>query len=147
MAAVQTDSIFIKGAVSPQFIADSIASLSKNTGTGAHDLFLGQVRADIIEGREVVAIDYSAYEEMAQKQFEKIRTAAFEKFELTSLQVFHSIGVVRTGEICLFVLASSAHRKTAFEALRFAVEEIKKEVPVFGKELFEDDTYQWKVNN
>ena len=147
MVPVQAESIFVRGAVSPQFIADCIASLGDNSRTGAHDIFLGQVRADIIEGNEVVAIDYSAYEEMAQKQFEKIRTAAFEKFELTSLQVFHSIGMVRTGEICLFVLASSAHRKTAFEALRFVVEEIKKEVPVFGKELFEDDTYQWKVNN
>jgi len=50
------------------------------------------------------------------------------------------------GELCLFVFTSSAHRKIAIAATNFFVEEIKAKVPVFGKEIFEDETHQWKVN-
>ena len=108
--------------------------------------FLGQVRADVIDEKTVSAIEYTAYEEMANLKFHEIQEATFKKFEITSMHIYHSLGKVRVGEICLFVFVSSPHRKTAFEALHYVVEEIKAEVPVFGKELFEDDSYQWKVN-
>lgn len=147
MASTETRNIFIQGAISPAFIADTIAELQQKTSLGAHDIFLGQVRADLIDEKEVVAIEYSAYEEMALRQFSEIKENAFKKFDLGSLNIFHSMGRVNTGEICLFVFASAAHRKTAFEALQFVVEEIKKKVPVFGKELFDGDSYQWKVNS
>ena len=142
----KTKSVFVKGAISPDFIATSIAKQQAKTNTGAHDIFLGQVRADKIEGKVVSAIEYTAYEPMANSKFHEIREAAFEKFDLSSVHIYHSLGTVGVGEICLFVLVSSPHRKEVFEALHHVVEEIKKEVPVFGKELFEDDTYQWKVN-
>ena len=146
MAQTEVKNVFIQGAISPEFIANAIASHQLKTHIGAHNIFLGQVRADLIEGREVVAIEYSAYETMANKQFHEIREAAFDRFELSCLHIYHSMGLVRTGEICLFVFASSPHRKVVFEALQYVVEEIKSKVPVFGKELFEDDTYNWKVN-
>ncbi len=138
--------VFVQGAISPNFIAEAIAKHQSKTEIGAHDIFLGQIRADIIEGRKVVAIEYTAYEEMAGKQFQEINEAAFQNFDLSCLHIYHSIGRVNVGEICLFVFASSPHRKVVFKALQFVVEEIKKKVPVFGKELFEDDSYQWKVN-
>ena len=146
MAQTEVKNVFIQGAISPEFIAKAIAAHQRKTHIGAHDIFLGQVRADLIDGREVVGIEYSAYETMANKQFHEIREAAFDKHELSCLHIYHSIGLVRTGEICLFVFASSPHRKIVFEALQYVVEEIKSKVPVFGKELFEDDTYNWKVN-
>lgn len=62
------------------------------------------------------------------------------------MHIYHSLGRVRAGEICLFVFVSSPHRNQVFEALQYVVEEIKNLVPVFGKELFKDDSYQWKVN-
>jgi molybdopterin synthase catalytic subunit len=135
------------GAIAPQKIADSIAHHQVKTNIGAHDIFLGQVRADEIAGKKVVAIDYSCYEEMAEKVFHEIREAAFEKFDLTCLHIYHSIGIVKAGELCLFVFTSSRHRKMAMEACRFIVEEIKLKAPVFGKEVFEDMTHQWKVNS
>lgn len=138
--------VFIKGAITPEFIAQSIAKHQSKTQIGAHDIFLGQVRADDIQGKTVKGIEYSAYEEMANLKFHEIKEAAFNKYELSCLHIYHSIGVVQTGEICLFVFVSSPHRKAVFEALHDVVEEIKKEVPVFGKELFGDDSYQWKVN-
>ena len=138
--------VFIDGAISPEFIANAIAKHQSKTQIGAHDIFLGQVRADKIDGKTVSAIEYTAYQEMANKKFHEIREATFEKFDLTFMHIYHSIGRVSVGEVCLFVFVSSPHRKEVFEALQHVVEEIKKEVPVFGKELFEDDSYQWKVN-
>ncbi len=138
--------VFREGAITPEFIANSIAKHQVKTQIGAHDIFLGQVRADEINGKEVKAIEYTAYEDMANKKFHEIREAAFEKFELSCMHIYHSLGIVKTGEICLFVFVSSPHRKSVFEALQYIVEEIKGQVPVFGKELFEDDSYQWKVN-
>jgi len=138
--------VFIQGAITPQFIANSIAKHQSKTQIGAHDIFLGQVRADVIEGKEVKAIDYSAYEDMANKKFHEIREATFEKYELSCMHIYHSLGRVEVGEICLFVFVSAPHRKEVFEALHYVVEEIKSQVPVFGKEVFEDATYQWKTN-
>ena len=139
-------SIFIEGAISPEKIATSIAHHQVKTNIGAHDIFLGQVRADEIDGKTVRAIDYTAYNEMALTEVNNIRETAFEKFNLTCMHIYHSKGVVNAGEICLFVFVSSTHRNDAFEACRFIVEEIKQKAPIFGKEIFEDDTHQWKVN-
>ncbi|MCR9265427.1 MAG: molybdenum cofactor biosynthesis protein MoaE [Flavobacteriaceae bacterium] len=138
--------VFVDGAISPEFIAQSIAKHQSKTQIGAHDIFLGQVRADEIDGKIVSAIDYSAYEDMANQKFHEIRERTFSKFEITCMHIYHSKGKVNAGEICLFVFVSSPHRRVAFEALEYVVEEIKAQVPVFGKELFEDDSYQWKVN-
>ncbi len=138
--------VFISGAITPEFIANAIAKHQVKTQIGAHDIFLGQVRADEIDGKVVRAIEYSAYEEMANIKFDEIRQAAFDQYDLSCMHIYHSLGEVKTGEICLFVFVSSAHRKEVFEALEYIVEEIKKEAPVFGKELFEDAGYQWKVN-
>ncbi len=146
MAQTETEQIIVKGPITPEFIANLLSGFQSKTDVGAHDIFLGQVRADIINGREVVAIEYSAYEAMANKEFQAIREEALSKYELSSMHIYHSMGIVRTGEICLLVLASSARRKVVFQALQTVVEEIKKRVPVFGKEIFEDDSYQWKVN-
>jgi len=139
--------VFKEGAISSQFIADSIAKHQSKTGIGAHNIFLGQVRADAINGKIVAAIEYTAYEDMANQKFYEIREAAFEKFDLNCMHIYHSLGKVNTGEICLFVFVSSPRRKEVFPAIEFIVEAIKAEVPVFGKEIFDDETHQWKVNN
>ncbi len=138
--------IFVEGPITPDKIATSIAHHQVKTNIGAHDIFLGQVRADVIDNKTVVGIDYSCYQEMANKVAHEIREAAFEKFDLTCMHIYHSIGPVKAGEICLFVFTSSAHRKPAMDACKYLVEEIKKKLPVFGKEVFEDDTHVWKVN-
>jgi len=139
--------VFKQGAISSEFIGESIAKHQTKTSIGAHNIFLGQVRADVIDGKTIAAIEYTAYEAMANAKFDEIREAAFEKFNLACMHIYHSLGLVKAGEICLFVFVSSPRRKVIFEALEFIVEEIKAQVPVFGKEIFEDDTYQWKLNN
>lgn len=147
MEKKKVKNVFVPGAISPQFIGESIAKHQYKTTIGAHDIFLGQVRADVIDGKTVAAIEYTAYEDMANQKFHEIREDAFEKFNLNCMHIYHSLGTVKAGELCLFVFVSSPHRKEVFDALQHIVEEIKVQVPIFGKELFEDESYQWKVNS
>jgi molybdopterin synthase catalytic subunit len=146
LSAKKKLTFFTKGAINPAQIANSIEKHSVKKNIGAHEIFLGQVRADLIEGNVVSAIEYSAYREMAENEIEKIRENIIIKHQLTCAHVLHSIGKVKAGEISLFVFVSSPHRKAAMDACREMVELIKKDVPIFGKELFENDEYRWKVN-
>ncbi len=137
---------FKEGPISAQFIGDSIAKHQSKKTIGAHQIFLGQVRQDVIKDLDVVAIEYSAYEEMANNEFDKIRESAFQQFDLVCMHIYHSLGLVPSGEICLFVFVSSKHRRMAQKAVEFIVEEIKNKVPVFGKEILSNDTHVWKTN-
>jgi len=138
--------IFINGAVSARFIAESIEKHQHNTVIGAHSIFLGQVRADVIGEERVAGINYTAYEEMALEKMDTIREAIFEKYALTCLHVHHSLGLVAAGQVCLFVFCSSPHRKAAMEACDELVERIKAELPVWGKEILTNESHQWKEN-
>ena len=146
MSEKKIKKVLMEGPISPQFIGDSIAKHQVKTNIGAHDIFLGQVRADVIDGAEVTGIEYSAYDEMADKVFHEIRESAFEKFDLNCMHIYHSTGLVPVGEICLFVFVSSAHRKEAIDANRFIVEAIKEQAPVFGKEMLSEGGHVWKEN-
>jgi molybdopterin synthase catalytic subunit len=138
--------IFVQGPIAASFIGDSIQKHSTKTEIGGHSIFLGQVRADSIDAKKVSAIEYTTYEEMALEKMHAIREDIFSKYELTCMHVYHSLGKVAAGEICLFVFTSSAHRKAAIDACTETVERIKAELPVWGKELLTDETYQWKLN-
>ncbi|MCY7409302.1 MAG: molybdenum cofactor biosynthesis protein MoaE [Chitinophagales bacterium] len=138
--------VFFTGEILPEKIAVSIAKHSSKKDIGAHSIFLGQVRDDLIDGKKVVAIEYSCYEEMANEILYQIREATFSKFELSCMHIYHSLGRVDSGKISLFVFTSSKHRKMAIDACTFVVEEIKSKAPIWGKEIFEDETYVWKQN-
>ncbi|HSV12556.1 MAG TPA: molybdenum cofactor biosynthesis protein MoaE [Hanamia sp.] len=138
--------IFISGAVPASLVSESIQQHASKKDIGAHSIFLGQVRADKIDHQTVAAIEYTAYEEMALEKMYEIREAIFAKYPLTCLHVHHSLGRVNAGEISLFVFASSPHRKAAIEACNEIVESIKIELPVWGKEIFDNEKYHWKEN-
>ena len=63
------------------------------------------------------------------------------------MHIYHSLGKVQVGEICFFVFVSSRRRKEVYEATEYIVNSVKENVPIFGKEIFEDQTHQWKVNS
>ena len=146
MAEHKIKKVFVEGAISPAFVGESIAKHNTKKEIGAHSIFLGQVRNDVIDGKEVMAIDYTAYNEMAEEKFHEIRETTFSKFDLTCMHIYHSLGRVKAGEISLFVFTSSRHRVAAMEACNYIVNRIKEEVPVWGKEIFEDDSFVWKQN-
>lgn len=138
--------LFIEGAIPPSLIADDIAKHSTKTDIGAHSIFLGQVRSDELAEGTVRAIDYSCYPEMSEEVMHDMREEVIPKYQLNCLHIYHSLGVVEAGQICLFVFTSSKHRKNAMDACTELVERIKKDVPIWGKEIFTDEHYQWKIN-
>jgi molybdopterin synthase catalytic subunit len=105
------------------------------------------VRADEKDDAHVTGIVYEAYEEMANLAFHEIREGAFATYSLTCMHIYHSMGLVNAGEMSLFVFTSSVHRKDAIDACAEIVERIKKEVPVWGKEILENGESVWKNNN
>ena len=139
--------IFTEGAISPVFISESIAKHATKKDIGAHSIFLGQIREDVVDGKTVAAIEYTAYEEMVLEKMHEIREDIFLKYDLTYMHVHHSLGTVNAGEICLFVFTSSKHRIAAMEACNELVERIKSELQIWGREIFNDESHQWKVNN
>ena len=147
MESSKKHNVFIDGPISPAFIANSIEKHNKKTTIGAHSLFLGQVRQDTINNQQVIAIEYTTYREMAEEKFHEIREDAFKNFQMICMHIYHSLGLVKAGEISLFVFTSAAHRKDAIAACEWIVERIKKEVPVWGKEILSDENTQWKINN
>lgn len=146
MSERKPKNIFTQGAIQASFIAESIQKHSTQTGIGGHSIFLGQVRADEMEKGKVYAIEYTAFEEMALEKMHVIREDVFSKYPINCMHVYHSIGKVAVGEICLFVFTSSAHRKAAMDACEEVVERLKAELPIWGKEILEDESHQWKIN-
>jgi len=135
----------IHGPVSKEIISKLIERMGVQTDCGGHMFFLGQVRADEIDGKKVKAIEYSAYEEMVFAVAEKIKKTILSEFEdAKSVEIFHSTGVVNAGEISLLVFVSAGHRQQAMLACSKTVELIKENLPVWKKEIFEDDTHIWK---
>jgi molybdopterin synthase catalytic subunit len=133
------------GPVSKKIIAHLIDKMGQLTDSGGHMIFLGQVRADEISGKKVKAIEYSAYEGMVNVEAENIKKQVLEEFgDVKSIDLIHSTGVVNAGEFSLVVLVSAGHRSQAIQACGKTVELIKERLPVWKKEIFDDDTHLWK---
>jgi molybdopterin synthase catalytic subunit len=103
---------------------------------GAIVPFIGTTRNNN-EGRNVIALDYEAYSEMAEKELARIGEEAKKKWPICKMAIVHRLGAVQIGEASVIIVVSSAHRDAAFAASRFAIEEIKKTVPIWKKEVFE----------
>jgi molybdopterin synthase catalytic subunit len=133
------------GPISQNIILQLIKKIGEKSDSGGHTIFLGQVRADITEGKKVKAIEYSAYVEMVNTEAENIKAIIYSEFEdIRSIDIIHSTGLVNAGEISLLVLVSAGHRHHAINGCAKTVELIKERLPVWKKEIFEDDSHHWK---
>lgn len=140
------ENFIVKDAITSDLIKTVIDSVSNNS-IGAHSIFLGQVRADNINGKIVKEIEYSAYKEMVKTELEKIFSDISTKYgDLQQIIVVHSIGTVKAGKYSLLVFIGAGHRKNVFSALDEMVSQIKKRVPIWKKEILEDASYVWTKN-
>jgi molybdopterin synthase catalytic subunit len=105
-------------------------------GAGAIATFIGTTRNNN-EGRNVIALDYEAYPEMAEKELARIGEDASKKWQICRMAIVHRLGPVQIADASVVIAVSSAHREAAFAACRFAIEEIKRTVPIWKKEVFE----------
>lgn len=106
---------------------------------GAVNLFVGTVR-NHSKGKGVVRLDFEAYETMALQQMQHVADAAYRQFPLCKLVMIHAVGAKEPGEPVVVVGVSSAHRDASFEACRFLIDELKKTVPIWKKEFYEDNS-------
>lgn len=115
---------------------DELVRYVTDPAAGAIVPFIGTTR-DNNEGRKVIALDYEAYPEMAEKELARIGADAAKRWPICKMAIVHRLGPVQIGEASVIIAVSSAHRDAAFAASRFAIEEIKKTVPIWKKEVFE----------
>ncbi len=109
---------------------------------GATVLFLGHVR-DRNEGREVTSIRYDAYVEMAERTLAEIAAAAAARLGTSRLALVHRIGERAVGEVSVAIAVASPHRAEAFDACRFAIDELKRRLPVWKEERYPDRSARW----
>ena len=104
---------------------------------GAVVTFDGCVRNQS-HGRRTLYLDYEAYESMAFAKIREIGAATHEKFPIDRVAIAHRLGRLEIGETSVFIAVSAAHRPAAFDACRFAIDTLKRTVPIWKKEYFED---------
>jgi molybdopterin synthase catalytic subunit len=104
---------------------------------GAAVVFEGIVR-NHTRGRRTLYLDYEAYEEMALKQMEELAERALEDFKVRDVVMVHRFGRLEIGETSVLIAVVSAHRAAAFDACRWLIDTLKRTVPIWKKEYFED---------
>lgn len=125
-----------------------ISELCAHESCGAVSLFLGTTR-DNFEDKEVVKLEYEAYDEMAKKVMSKICDEIRLAWpDVKNICMYHRLGVVPVKEASVIIAISSPHRKTSLEALPFALDQLKKLVPIFKREYYKDreGSSEWKEN-
>ena len=111
-----------------------VAQRTMSAGMGAAVYFTGVVRGDE-EGRAIAAIEYEAYQKMAEHQFELIFRQMEERWPIEAVRLVHRIGVVKVNEPSLWVEVIAPHRGEAFAACQFLIDEMKRVVPIWKKPL------------
>jgi len=121
---------------------DALLAEVSSPACGGTCVFLGTVR-DGPEEHGVTAIEYSAYEEMVEAEFGRLLADARTRWPEARLAVRHRLGRIPAGEASIAIAAAAPHRTQAFEACRFVIEEVKRRIPVWKKELRVDGTEVW----
>ncbi len=107
-------------------------------------IFSGNTRAETsADGRELVALDYEAYGEMALRQLNELAGRTRERWPVLKLAILHRIGRVAVGEPSVVIAVSAGHRAEAFEACRFVIDKLKRDVAIWKKEVWQSGDATW----
>ncbi|MBN8575492.1 MAG: molybdenum cofactor biosynthesis protein MoaE [Cytophagales bacterium] len=118
-----------------------IINAASSQAAGAVNTFIGTVR-NATKNKAVTKLEYEAYEPMAVAEIQKIVTEAGAKWHLTGWAISHRTGTLLPGDVAVVVAVSTPHRKDSFEACQFIIDSLKKTVPIWKKEFFQDGD-QW----
>jgi molybdopterin synthase catalytic subunit len=114
----------------------------RSPASGAVVLFLGTVR-ELTAGRRTLALEYEAYPTMAQAKLNELEALARSRWPIDQVGIIHRIGRLDLGEISVAVAVSCPHRKQAFEAGQFLIDELKISVPIWKQEIWDDGSTEW----
>ncbi len=116
---------------------EAVVDKLKQPADGAAVIFEGVVR-DNTRGRRTLYLDYETYEEMALKQMDALGEQALQQFPVRDVAMVHRVGRLEIGETSVLIVVTSAHRAAAFDACRWLIDSLKRTVPIWKKEHFED---------
>lgn len=106
--------------------------------------FLGTTRDEVHpDGRRLVALDYEAYAEMAERQMRELVAAARQRWPIVRCVMLHRVGRVHLAEPSVLIAVSTPHRGEAFDACRWLIDELKKSVSIWKKEVWNDGATSW----
>jgi molybdopterin synthase catalytic subunit len=123
--------------VKGQIEAEAIVAVIKRAGDGAVAIFDGIVRNNS-RGRRTLFLDYTAYVPMALRQMEQLAQQALANYAIRDVRMVHRLGRLQIGETSVYIAVASAHRAAAFDACRWLIDTLKKTVPIWKQEFFED---------
>ena len=124
-------------------IKTAIESVS-HPDAGGIDVFIGVTRSEKrADGVELLALDYEAYNEMAVEQMKTLLEAAKATWPICRAAILHRVGRVAIGQASVVIVVSCPHRGQAFEACRYLIDELKKSVTIWKKEVWADSTANW----
>ena len=112
--------------------AGLVSQRQMSSGMGAAVYFVGAVR-DVEEGRPISAIEYEAFQQMVERQFEIIFLEMEKRWPIASVRLVHRLGVVKVNEPSLWVEVIAPHRGEAFAACQYLIDEMKRVVPIWKK--------------
>ena len=121
---------------------DAVLARARRPDCGAVSLFLGTTR-DHHDGRRVTRLAYEAYESMALGALDQLEKRTLEKFPVATCAIVHRLGEVPLSEASVAVAVGAAHRGPAFEACRWAMDELKRGVPIWKKEFYAEGGEGW----
>ena len=114
----------------------------RRPGCGAMVVFLGTVR-DLTEGRITTALDYEAHPTMTEKKMAEIERETRDRWPIGEILMVHRLGRLKVGQVSVAVAVSCPHRDEAFAACHYAIDRLKKIVPIWKKENWADGTTEW----
>lgn len=127
----------VGGPITPLLISELMTLGNDDNSAGAVSIFIGKVRDDEVNGNRIKALEYSAYNEMAEKEADGIvKTVKAAFSDVRKILLVHSTGMVKAGEASLFIMVTSGHRDQATRACRHTLEMVKEKLPVWKKEIF-----------
>lgn len=142
-AVHRSDGDRVRAEISPEALRPEEARRrAAEPGAGAVVLFVGTVRRRNRD-REVTALEYEAYGEMAAEELGRVGREARERFGLLRVEAVHRVGRLVPGDAAVAVAASSEHRAAAFEGARWLMDELKRRVPIWKRESYEDGSSEW----
>ena len=132
------------GLMSTDLVVSTAVKLVTDGRAGGIDVFLGTTRAETADdGRELVALDYEAYEQMAAEQLRDLARRVREQWPVVKLVLLHRTGRVAVGEPSVLIAVSTPHRGDAFAACRWLIDTLKKDVAIWKKEVWADGSGTW----
>ena len=139
---VSVERSLVRVTTEPPSLDDALAAVA-DPAAGGTCVFVGTVRNRSGEGAEVTDLTYEAWDELAERRLDEIAQQVLERWTVCRVALLHATGTLQIGETSVVVAVSAPHRAEAFEACRFGIEELKRDVPIWKKESLAGGESDW----